>query len=69
MRGDLVTPAAAGGFALALKADAPGLAAGEEAEASSRLDGEFGYGMAVFGGGFTGTPNVGFGWVGAVGPG
>ena len=38
-----------------------GLAANGGAEPSSRLDGEVGYGMAVFGGGFTGTPNVGFG--------
>ena len=28
---------------------------------SSRLDAEVGYGMAVFGGSFTGTPHVGFG--------
>ena len=30
-------------------------------EASSRLTGELGYGLRAFGGGFTGTPNVGFG--------
>ena len=30
-------------------------------EASNRLQGEIGYGIAVFGGGFTGTPNLGFG--------
>ena len=30
-------------------------------EAASRLQGELGYGVAAFGGGFTGTPNVGFG--------
>ncbi len=30
-------------------------------ETSSRLEGRIGYGMAVFGGGFTGTPNLGFG--------
>ena len=30
-------------------------------EASSRLEGEIGYGLPAFGGGFTGTPNVGFG--------
>ena len=30
-------------------------------EPSSRLEGEFGYGLPVFGGEFTGTPNVGFG--------
>ncbi len=29
--------------------------------ASSRLEGEIGYGMALFGGAFTGTPNMGFG--------
>ena len=98
VRVDLVTPSEAGGFALALKADAfwartesdalsaPGvgrlagaqaeasrlravldgsrtfaLAANEDAPPSSRLDGELGYGLAVFGGGLTGTPNVGFG--------
>ncbi len=31
------------------------------AEPSSRFDAEVGYGLALFGGGFTGTPNVGFG--------
>ena len=41
--------------------DAHALAANEDAPLSSRLDGELGYGLAVFGGGFTGTPNVGFG--------
>ena len=42
--------------------DAHALAANDEAAtASSRLDTELGYGLAVFGGGFTGTPNVGFG--------
>ena len=41
--------------------DASGLAANDDAALSSRLDAEVGYGMAVFGGGFTGTPNVGFG--------
>ena len=30
-------------------------------EASSRLSGQLGYGLPAFGGGFTGTPNVGFG--------
>ena len=30
-------------------------------EASRRLEGEIGYGLPVLGGGFTGTPNVGFG--------
>ncbi|MDE2911792.1 MAG: hypothetical protein OXL68_02555, partial [Paracoccaceae bacterium] len=28
---------------------------------SGRLDAELGYGLALFGGGFTGTPHVGFG--------
>ena len=41
--------------------DASGLAANDDAPLSSRLDGELGYGLPVFGGGFTGTPNVGFG--------
>ena len=41
--------------------DAQSLAADGEATPSSRLDTELGYGLAVFGGGFTGTPNVGFG--------
>ena len=42
--------------------DAYALAANDEAAtASSRLDTELGYGLAMFGGGFTGTPNVGFG--------
>ena len=35
--------------------------AGGDFKASSRLEGGFGYGLAVFGGAFTGTPNVGFG--------
>ena len=38
-----------------------GLAANGDAAPSSRLDTELGYGLAVFGGGFTGTPNVGLG--------
>ena len=41
--------------------DARGLAPGETFEPESRLEGELGYGLAAFGGGFTGTPNVGFG--------
>ena len=41
--------------------DAHALAAHGDAPASSRLDTEFGYGLPVFGGGFTGTPNVGLG--------
>ena len=36
-------------------------AANDDAARSSRLDAEFGYGLPAFGGGFTGTPNVGFG--------
>ena len=42
-----------------------GLAANDDGagrfEASSRLDAELGYGWPAFGGGFTGTPNIGFG--------
>ena len=38
-----------------------GLAGNADAEPSSRLDGEVGYGMALWGNRFTGTPNVGFG--------
>ena len=41
--------------------DAHALTANGEAVPSSRFDAEVGYGMALFGGGFTGTPNVGFG--------
>ena len=41
--------------------DAEALAANGDAVASSRLDVELGYGMGVFGGGFTTTPHVGFG--------
>ena len=37
------------------------LAANDDAPRSSRLDAEVGYGLAVFGGGFTGTPHVGLG--------
>ena len=40
-----------------------GLAANDDGgrfEASSRLQGELGYGLAAFGGAFTGTPNIGF---------
>ena len=40
-----------------------GLAADDSAGtfgAAGRLEGELGYGIAMFGGGFTGTPNVGF---------
>ena len=46
--------------------DARGLApTGGEFEPESRLEGEIGYGMAVLGDRFTGTPNVGFGLTGA----
>ena len=41
--------------------DARGLAPGGEFEAGQRLEGELGYGLAVFGDRFTGTPNLGFG--------
>ena len=41
--------------------DAHALTANGDAPASSRLDTELGYGLPVFGGGFTGTPNVGLG--------
>ena len=41
--------------------DAAGLAPGGEFEAERRLEGELGYGLAAFGGAFTGTPNIGFG--------
>ena len=41
--------------------DVSGLAANDDADPSSRLDAEVGYGMAMFGGRFTGTPNAGFG--------
>ena len=40
--------------------DASRLAENDDAPLSSRLDAEVGYGMVVFGGGFTGTPHVGF---------
>ena len=38
-----------------------GLAARGEFEAEGRLEGELGYGIAMFDGGFTGTPHLGFG--------
>ena len=41
--------------------DARGLAPEGEFEAGRRLEGELGYGLAAFGGRFTGTPNAGFG--------
>ena len=42
--------------------DPDALAANDEAaDPSTRFDTELGYGLPVFGGGFTGTPNVGFG--------
>lgn len=36
-------------------------AAAEHLPAAGRLEGEAGYGIALFGGAFTGTPNLGFG--------
>ena len=41
--------------------DASALAPDGDAPLSRRLDAEVGYGMALFGGGFTGTPHVGMG--------
>ena len=41
--------------------DAAGLVPGGEFEAERRLEAELGYGLAAFGGAFTGTPNLGFG--------
>ena len=41
--------------------DVSGLAATDGADPSGRLDAELGYGLALFGGGFTGTPHVGLG--------
>ena len=44
-----------------MQPDASALAANDDAAPSGRLDMELGYGLAVFGGGFTGTPHVGLG--------
>ena len=41
--------------------DAAGLVRDDDFEAERRLEGEVGYGLAAFGGAFTGTPNLGFG--------
>ena len=41
--------------------DAGGLAPDGEFEAEQRLEGELGYGLSLFSGGLTGTPNLGFG--------
>ena len=41
--------------------DADGFAANGDAPPASRFDAELGYGMALFGGALTGTPNVGIG--------
>ena len=41
--------------------DATSLAVGEDVEAEGRLEATVGYGMAVLGGGFTGTPEFGLG--------
>ena len=38
-----------------------GAGAGGAFEAGQRLEGELGYGLSLFGGRFTGTPNLGFG--------
>ena len=40
--------------------DAAGLVRDDDFEAERRLEGEIGYGLAAFGGAFTGTPNLGF---------
>ena len=42
--------------------DAAGLTPGGEFEAERRLQGKIGYGIAMFDGGFTGTPNLGVGF-------
>ena len=44
--------------------DARGLAPDSEFEAKQRFEGELGYGLSLFGGGITGTPNLGFGLLG-----
>ena len=44
--------------------DAFGFAANDDAALPIRLGTEFGYGMAMFAGGFTGTRNVGFAYAG-----
>lgn len=44
-----------------MQPDPVGLAANDDAPLSSRFDAEVGYGVAMFDGGFTGTPNVGLG--------
>ena len=59
-------PPAGGMDALLSRETLAGLAAndgddGDGFRASSRLEGELGYGLPAFGGGFTGTPNLGFG--------
>ena len=51
--------AASGTGTLWSAADARGLAPGGEFEAARRLDAELGYGLALFGDRFTGTPNLG----------
>ena len=42
--------------------DAGGLVRDDDFEAERRLEGEIGYGIAMFDGGFTGTPNLGIGF-------
>ena len=44
-----------------MQPDPVGLTANDDAPLSSRFDAEVGYGMALVGDGFTGTPNVGLG--------
>ena len=44
-----------------------GSGAGGRFQASSRLEARIGYGLAMFGGAFTGTPNIGFGLSGGGG--
>ena len=60
-----VGAAASGTGTLWSAADARGLAPGGTFEPESRLEGELGYGMALFGDRFTGMPNLGFGLSGA----
>ena len=52
---------AGGSERLWMLGDTHALAANDNAPPSSRFDADLGYGMALFGDSFTGTPNVGFG--------
>jgi len=55
--------AGAGGADALWREELPkGAGAGGRADAPGRLEGEIGYGMAMFGDRFTGTPNAGFGF-------